>query len=350
MSKSLFLLKIREDYSQDDSYSYSHQIATGMYNSAKFVSDMLVANGRESGVGLLVDANAIDAAVMAYEPTHVFIEGLWVTPAKFAELMALPRHAGREWIVRVHSEIPFLAQEGVAMDWISQFLAMGVKVAPNAPRAHQQISWLCENLTVPGDPAVMVPMLQNYYPLDFSPLTPFVDGPVLKVGLFGAFRVLKNHLQQAFAAARFATSLGKTLELHINDRIDASGSGPARNVAALYEAIADNTGASIVVHEWEDRDTFLATMATMDLNLQISMSETFNIVAADSIHAGTPILTSNEIPWAFPLFADPQRVDSMIEMMQFALSNTFLLNKNRAGLRRYSNQSERRWLNYLPLA
>lgn len=349
MSKSLFLLKIREDYSQDPSYSGSYQIATGMYNSAKFVSDMLNANGRTSEVALIPDANSIDAAVQGYNATHVFIEGLWVTPAKFAELLGMPAHAGREWIVRVHSEIPFLAQEGVAMDWISQYIALGVKVAPNAPRAHQQISWLCENLAVPQDPAVMTPMLQNYYPPDFLPIPPRVDGPVLKVGLFGAFRVLKNHLQQAFAAARYATSLGKTLELHINDRVDAGGTGPARNVADLYDAISSNTGATIVEHGWEDRDTFLTTLGSMDLNLQVSMSETFNIVAADSITAGTPILVSSEIPWAFPLYADPQSVDSMLNMMGFALGNTFLLNKNRSGLRRYVGQAERRWLNYVPV-
>jgi hypothetical protein len=348
MSKSLFLLKIREDYSADPSYSGSYQIATGMYNSARFVTDMLNANGRESDVGLLLDANSIDAAVMAYEPTHVFIEGLWVTPAKMAELMALPRHAGRQWIIRIHSEIPFIATEGVAMGWIAEYLALGVIVAPNAPRAHQQVAWMAQNLNPPVDPVIGVPLLSNYYPLDFQPLTPLATGPVLKIGLFGAFRVLKNHLNQAFAAARYAQSVGKTLELHVNDRIDAGGSPVAKNVTQLYDAISVNAGATIVHHAWEDRATFLATMASMDLNLQISISETFNIVAADSIYAGTPILVSAEVPWSYPFHADPQNVDDMIEKMGTAVSSTFLLQKNRSGLTRYAKATERRWLAYLP--
>lgn len=41
MPKALFILKRREDYSQDPSYSGSPQIATGMWNSAKFVVDAL---------------------------------------------------------------------------------------------------------------------------------------------------------------------------------------------------------------------------------------------------------------------------------------------------------------------
>jgi hypothetical protein len=347
MSKSLFLLKIREDYSTDPSYSGSYQIATGMYNSAKFMADMLTANGRPAEVALLPDANVIDAAVVGYQATHVIIEGLWVTPAKMAELMALPRHAGRQWIIRIHSEIPFLATEGVAMDWISQYLALGVVVAPNSPRAHQQISWMAENLS-PAVDVTQVQLLPNYYPMPFEPLHSLEVGPVLKVGLFGAFRPLKNHLNQAFAAARFAERLGKTLELHVNDRIDAGGAPAARNTRDLYMSVGLGAGASVVLHEWEAREQFLTSVADMDLNLQVSMSETFNIVAADSINVGTPILVSKEVPWAYPLFADPQNVDDMIQKMQATLSNTFVLQKNRAGLTRYSKASERRWLAYIP--
>lgn len=90
-------------------------------------------------------------------------------------------------------------------------------------------------------------------------------------------------------------------------------------------------------------------MADMDLNLQMSISETFNIVAADSIYAGTPILVSNEIPWAYPFSADPQNVDDMIEKIGIAINSTFLLQKNRSGLARYASATERRWLAYVPL-
>lgn len=57
MAKNLFILKRREDYSQDPSYSGSYQIATGMWNSAMFVSEMLLSNGKDSAVEMVVDAN-----------------------------------------------------------------------------------------------------------------------------------------------------------------------------------------------------------------------------------------------------------------------------------------------------
>ena len=349
MSKSLFILKRREDYSSDPSYSGSFQIATGMWNSAKFVVDELQANGREAGIAIVQDANSIDAAIMGYmgadDPAdcYVFIEGLWVVPSKFTELMALPRHAGRNWVVRVHSEIPFLASESVALGWISEYLTLGVNVAPNAPRALQQIEWMRDHLVAPATGAVTY--LPNCYPRTFQPLVPYVDKPTIDIACFGAFRLLKNHVQQAFVALRFAESIGKTLNFHVNTHISAGGAAPAKNVTDLFAAV----GATVIEHEWEDRETFLQSLADIDILLQVSMSETFNIVAADAVLVGKPILVSNEIPWAYPLTADPQNVDDCLAKMKAAwAAKTFFIQKNRIGLKRYSEESTRKWLGYLP--
>ena len=44
ITRALFILRLREDYSSDIE-NYSHQqVATGMFNSATFVSDMLSSN------------------------------------------------------------------------------------------------------------------------------------------------------------------------------------------------------------------------------------------------------------------------------------------------------------------
>lgn len=344
MSKSLFILKQREDYSADPSYSNSYQIATGMWNSAQFVVDALDANGRTAEVAMVVDANGIDAVVTAYNPTHVFIEGLWVTPAKFAELLAIPRHASRTWVSRIHSEIPFLAGEGTATDWIAEYLRIGVVVAPNAPRAEQQLRWQATHLEPPASNPRLV-YLPNCYPTDFEPQRQFDDKPTLDIACFGAFRPLKNHLQQAFVALRFAEQQGKTLRFHVNSRTDAAGSSPRWNVENLFA----QTGSEIVVHDWEDRDTFLTSLRNVDVLMQASMSETFNIVAADAIFVGTPILVSSEISWAYPVFADPQNVDDCIRKLGVVWKSTFLMTKNRAGLKSYVGESIRRWLAYLPV-
>jgi len=348
MSRSLFILKLREDYSQDPSYSKSYQIATGMYNSAKFVVDELNAGGQEAKMVVVVDNNAIDKAVTEYQPTHVFIEGLWVVPSKFPELMAIGRHKDVKWIVRVHSEIPFLQSEGIAMEWIAEYLRQGVYVAPNAPRAHEQLKWLAQSMVSEAEADRLVPYLPNCFPVDFSeyPIkTKVADPEFIDIACFGAYRPLKNHLQQAFVALRYAESIGKKLRFHTNGRIDSAGQQPSKNVDQLIKAVP---GAELIVHDWEDRETFLQSLQDIDLLLQVSISETFNIVGADAVLVGTPMLVSKEISWAYPTYGDPQSVADCLRKLQLIMSNkSFFINGNRTGLTIYASASRRRWLSYL---
>lgn len=346
MSRSLFILKRREDYSQDPSYSKSYQIATGMYNSAKFVVDELEAAGREARLVLVVDNNDIDRVVTEYQPTDVFIEGLWVVPQKFTELMALARHRNVKWHVRIHSEIPFLASEGIAMEWIPQYLNQGVLVAPNAPRAQEQIKWLAKTMLGQQKADELVVYLPNCYPTNFDeyPITARPDSEYIDIACFGAYRPMKNHLQQAFVALRYAEERGKKLRFHTNGRIDSAGHQPAKNVVNLLQA----AGAEHVSHDWEDRETFLASLQNIDVLLQISISETFNIVAADATLVGTPILVSKEISWAYPTYADPQSVTDSVRKLGLIMNNSsFFVQNNRNGLNIYASASRRKWLQYL---
>lgn len=347
MAKNLFILKRREDYSQDPSYSGSYQIATGMWNSAMFVSEMLLSNGKDSAVEMVVDANSIDGIVTRHNPDNVFIEGLWVTPTKFDELLAIPRHANRNWVVRIHSEIPFLATEGIAMGWIAQYLDQGLVVAPNAPRAHQQLRYYAiENGLTEAQADSQVAFLPNSYPTNFDALSGLDTSgkTTLDVACFGAFRPFKNHLQQVFIAARFADQLGLHLRFHVNNRMDQGGTPIAKNVKATVEEM----GGTLIEHSWEERSIFLQSLRDCDLLLQVSMTETFNIVAADAVFVGRPILVSNEITWAYPLYADPQNVDKSLGVLNAIWANKpFFIQRNRDGLRSYVTDSTARWLRYV---
>ena len=106
----LFLTKERID-------GYGYYV--GLINSAKLTAECLNKMGIEAKALSIRDNNCIDKEVFKYRPTHCVIEALWVVPDKFKELIKL--HPSVQWFVCIHSEIPFLANEGVAIDWIYRY-------------------------------------------------------------------------------------------------------------------------------------------------------------------------------------------------------------------------------------
>jgi hypothetical protein len=323
-----------------------------MYNSAKFVSDMLNAEEVTSDVVITIDGNTIDATVVAYNPKVVFIEGIWVLPSKFTELMALPRHAGRKWVVRVHSDVPFIATEGPAMERIFGYLAAGVTVACNSERIREDIK-LCASLMGYTDDELdeLLPLLMNYYPTNFEPLPShphnYTQQDTLDIACFGAMRPMKNHLQQAMAAIRLVKQTGQKLRFHVNTRIDQGGAPPFKNIHDLF-AVLPSDQFTLVTHEWQSHEDFLTTMAGIDILMQVSFSETFNIVAADATFVGRPLVTSAEIDWSYPIYADPTDVHDITKVLSMVRANpTFFVQNTRQTLLRYLDRSRRRWLDYM---
>lgn len=346
--KALFILKRREDYSTDIKNFNDYTVSTGMYNSAKFVSDMLNDNAIESKVIVVNDNNDIDREVTAFRPSHVFIEGFWVIPEKFDVL--IPLHKNVKWIVRCHSEMPFLAQEGVALGWTFGYLKRGVSVSGNSPRINREIRIIAASgLGIKHEQLEkQIPLLTNYYPVKDDVLRPKfhpIDG-VINVGCFGAIRPMKNHLNQAIAAIDYADRRGLKLRFHINTgRVEMNGNNALKNLKSLFDNLPKH---ELVEHAWASHVEFLKTIKSMDICLQVSFTETFNIVTADAVVQGVPIVVSDEITWAHRPFADPVSTDNITEIMEIVLANRHhLIEKNRDGLREYSRRSVKRWVNYL---
>lgn len=154
MRKILFILKKREESTED----YTYGVSTGLLHSASFVKDMLVRSDMDSKLVVVNDNNDIDREVTLYRPTHVIIEALWVVPEKFEVLRKL--HPTVKWIVRIHSETPFLANEGIAMDWIFKYVDMeNVYVAVNSDQFASDIKQM---LWDPEKDKIIY--LPNYYP------------------------------------------------------------------------------------------------------------------------------------------------------------------------------------------
>jgi len=348
MSRVLFILKRRPDYNDHESYS-QNGVSTGLFNSASFVSDMLIKNGIESKVVVVVDNNCIDREVAQYKPTHVIIEALWVVPEKFAVLRKL--HPTVKWIIRFHSETPFIANEGIAMSWLFKYVEQeNVHVSANAPRFLRELQSLlrvkgyCDQVI-----AEKVVYLPNYYPLTHPKfcITTNKHKDTIDIGCFGAIRPLKNQLAQAIASLKFADAKGKKLNFHINTgRVEMKGSPVLHNLIGLFDSVADQ-GHTLVMHQWMTHEAFIELVKTMDIGLQVSFSETFNIVAADLISNGVPVVSSKEIPWVLIGTADPTDAFDICREIRHTWNHPRLnVFANSMGLLYYVEQSQFIWVNY----
>jgi hypothetical protein len=340
--KALFILKRREDYSTDlPNFGY-HQVATGMYNSSLFVSDMLEATPNvSSSVVLAQDANSIDKLVFENKPTHVFIEGYWVVPSKFDELKRL--HPKVKWVVRCHSELPFLAQEGIAMTWTFDYFRKGVLVAGNSPRINRELQLMAS--VVCGNE---MPLLPNFYPVSTKTINhkdSDGDGD-FHVGCFGAIRPLKNQLTQALAAYEFSKKNRFNLKFHVNaGRVEMNGQNPLKNIRGLFDNLPD---AELVEHGWTSHDEFVKIVRSMDVVMQVSFSETFNIVAADAVNQDVPVIASSEIDWLYPIFAEPTSTESMVQTLDKVWTERKVVRKaNKVSLQQYCARSRKLWLTFL---
>ena len=311
MAKLLFILKRREMTSEEDkmlltgdtpaSPYFKYCLSSGLRNSATFVVDMLNEAGVEAKLVEVVDNNCIDKEVFDYKPTHVIIEAFWVVPEKFAELTKL--HPKVEWIIRNHSELPFLANEGIAVDWALQYLRYrNVFVAPNSYRSFQDMRKMASASLSSLKAELKVLYLPNYYEVenDFEKRPPL--GDTINVGCFGAVRPLKNHLLQAVAAVDYARQEGKKLKFHINvARIEDAGNNALKSLRGFFKNL-DSDRYELVEHGWLKHEDFLKLVLTMDIGLQASFTETFNIVCADFVSQGVPIVVSEEIEWMPDMF------------------------------------------------
>lgn len=321
-------------------------LSSGLLNSVMFLVDMLNASGVETQMVQVNDGNDIDREVTQRDPTDVILEAFWATPEKLCELTKLHRHRGRRWFVRSHSEVPFLANEGMAFTWIAEYLKNPeVTVTSNTARSVRDLRGLAHAWHPHwGEHHIKhrVIELPNWYPLQPPlPRVPSLPGE-LNVGCFGAIRPLKNQFIQAVASLAVADALHRHLRFHVNGgRIEGGGENIAKNLRAIFAAAPH---AELVEHEWMTRPQFLNICRRMDIGLQVSFSETFNIVTADFVTCDVPVVVSPEISWILPRFqASETDRDDIIRRMLDALCECDPT-ANRRGLIAYDDRSQEAWL------
>ena len=284
--KILIISKSKNGYG----FSTATTLSTGLYNSASHVRDYL---SKTQWVDIklvsVVDNNCIDREVTLFKPDIAIIEALWVVPEKFDVLKKL--HPTVKWIVRIHSEVAFLAGEGTAFNWISGYLSRdSVYVAPNTERTTKDLE------IVFPDRIGKILYLPNLYDCGRLPSITPMSLSVVDISCFGSIRIMKNHLTQAIAAIEFANRRGSKLRFHINaTRAEGySADNILKNLRAIFKASPNH---ELVEHEWLSQKDFKELIKKMDIGMQVSFTETFNMVSADMVTQGIPIVGSSAIRW-----------------------------------------------------
>lgn len=340
--KILFVLKSRNNhYGNEESYS-NGGFSSGLNNSVLFMRKMLTELNIDSKVVEVFDSNGIDKEIHKYKPTHCICEAIWVPPYKFRELKKL--HKNVQFFVRLHSDIGFIAGEGVALGWIHEYINDNVTVTANSRKMVQALRRM--------NPYEKIPYTPNYYPIHRTREHSIVHGETLDIFCPGAIRILKNTLNQAVAAIIYCIENGKKLRFHINSvRKEGESADPVvKNIVQLFKHYEDY-GFELIHHGWYTHSKFLEVLSNMDLVMQVSYTETFNIVLADAVSQFVPVLGSTEIPW-LPVGSavdDPNDVNEIVRGITKALEDKrhVLKINNIQAIAEWNSDAIRAWKKFL---
>ena len=295
--KVLFLLK------KNNNYGMYPDPSTGLFNSASILANQLEDKLHiKTTVAICVDGNSIDRQLHIHRPNVCIIEAIWASAARLAELRRL--HPRIKFLIRVHSELPFLSNEGSALENIGEYEKLGFIVGVNSKDTYAELKGIYNNIVympnVYEDVNISVEDFIKYltnllqYIVDPSGWTK-LSRKSLNIGCFGAIRPMKNQLLQAVSAINYADKAGVKLYFHMNgSRVEQKGDSVLKNLISLFE----RSKHELVLHRWMPRSEFLELISHMDLGMQVSMNESFNIVAADFVKMGVPIVVSEAIKWA----------------------------------------------------
>jgi hypothetical protein len=339
MPKVLFIVKQRQT---------EYGVSYGLLNSCRFLCNTFGRFGIESKVIGVVDNNAIDKEVYNYNPTHVFIEALWVVPEKFDVLV--PLHPNVKWYVRLHSNTPFIASEGIAMQWMLGYEERRKQygnptISPNCTKLIDDLA-LSRGFQTIYAPNIYCP--DSCDNVQYTKMKVSHEPNILNVGCFGAIRPMKNHLLQAMAAMAFANEIGMILHFHINGRCEQNGEPIYRNLVNFFAG----TEHQLINHPWSEHQEFLGLVREMDMGLQVSFSETFNIVAADMAINDIPVVGSSDIEWLSPLYqCGTTDIHSIVRHMRWAYYGRYLKLQilNKIGLHIYNYRAVAAWMRLLEI-
>ena len=222
-------------------------------------------------------------AVLGKHPelTHLVIEAPWMTTPDLGALLAA--YPSVEFIVRTHSQIGFLQVEPRAIKLLREQLVLQESVTNLAIAANSRHlatffrACLQRAVRLPAEP---LRLRARAHQARRAPPPPLAADRLLRRPA-----PPQDHTTAAAAAMMAARQLGSDLEFWVSVHREEHGKGV---LSSLRHMLSNVPWAKLVEHPWEPWAQFRRTVAHMDLCMQTSMTETFNIVTADATAEGVP--------------------------------------------------------------
>jgi hypothetical protein len=252
-------------------------------------------------------------------------------------------YARIHFIVRTHSQVSFLQADRNAMFLLREYgslqeASFNFTLAANSRRfaTAMELAFRTRCLYLP-----------NLYDMERAhrkTLAPHHTHRTLRVGSFGARRVLKNHATAAMAALIAARERGCDLEFYVSSNRD-DNSGIYATLKGIFHRQPD---AKLVEVPWCPWQEFRHHVAHMDVCIQVSATETFNIVTADGCAEGVPSAVGSCIEWAPEAWKvdidDPLAIARKVNQL---LSDKDAAVDGQTALRTYVDKAQNLWLQYL---
>jgi hypothetical protein len=283
------------------------------------------------------------AKLLAETPTvtHCLCEALWLGTGELASLlMQFPRV---HFLVRVHSEVGFLQVEPGAITLLRDQMLLAEQHLNLSISANSQR--LVDFLRTAYDARVLY--LPNLYDLERVQRRRGESHQhrLLRIGSFGALRWLKNHTTAAAAALTIARQRGCDLEFCLSVDREEHGATVLQAVRNLFSGLP---WARLHETPWQPWAAFRRLVGAMDLTLQVSFTESFNITTADSVAEGVPAVVSHAIEWAPENWkADPDEIHAIARIGAALLADPRSAEEGLRALERYVATAIGVWKTYL---
>lgn len=272
--------------------------------------------------------------------THVVISAPWISIWDLEAMLNHFKHT--QFVILSHSNVGFLQADADGMHLLREYHVLArkyhnLRVGGNSAKF---VEWM--RAAYGREDVVLLP---NLYPLDDN-VQPKVwqHTSPLKIGAFGAVRPQKNFMTAAAAALIISRELKIPVELHMS----FGGEGDGQLTAPAIDQMLRGTQVTIVRHNWAYWDDFIKLVEQMDLMIQVSYTESFNMVTADGISVGIPSVVSPAIYWAPERWkAEPDDAQDVASTGVYLLTRKRNLEDGIEALREHNRHSWKFWENFL---